>query len=104
MAAERALFRCDRCRMELHLLGPVERACPACGGTFKKVEEFSHPLDALSSVVKSATRTKEDAIDEIIEAEFPRFMEKLEEYLYAHVEMDKYSRGDEDGEEEGVSN
>lgn len=59
-------------------------------------------MDEISSVLKSVSRTKEEAIDAVIESEFPRFMRQLEEYLYAHAEMDKYSRGDSD-EEESVS-
>lgn len=102
MSAYRALYRCNGCQMELHLLGPVDRPCPGCGGNFERV--YNHPMEALGDIMGNTAKTREDNINEIVAREFPGLIAKLEEYLYAHVEMDKYSRGEGIDQEEGLPN
>lgn len=64
MATRRALFRCDGCEMELYMLAPVDRPCPACGGDFEEIEDEESEQNDLELGLPSliSPRNNEDGV------------------------------------------
>lgn len=85
MALRRAYFECDGCQMRLHLLAPVDRPCPACGGTFLEIEEDEDysPLDlgVIGQLSTNKVKLSTKLIDKIVEDEMPTIIDGFEKLL-----------------------
>lgn len=85
MDAQRAYYECDNCHMKIHLVPPVERPCPACGGNFietEEEEEFSDlDLGTHRQLSVSKIKMTDKLIDKIVEDEFPAIIEGFEDLL-----------------------
>lgn len=83
----RALFECTGCGMQIHLLAPVERPCPACGQTFIEVPEdidlgYKPPRRNRQEQVVAQ---KENEIDRIVREAMPGIIEGFEDLLREHA-------------------
>jgi hypothetical protein len=98
----KALYRCDGCRLELHLLAPVERPCPNCGGEFRTVSGYNHPVEAANDMVTRVPKriqSREQQIDAIVHKEAPAMIEQVVEFLRTTSEG---SYGKEEGNDNRI--
>lgn len=88
MSPRRALFRCNGCEMQIHLIAPVERPCPACGGEFEEIDEEEEytPLDLGFGSFRKPTimPMTDDDIELTVQEAMPEIMAGLEELLSQH--------------------
>lgn len=85
MTLRRAYFECDGCQMRLHLLAPVERPCPNCGGNFVEIDDDEDygqmDLGIVGQLSADRVKLAPKLIDKIIEDEMPEIIEGFEVLL-----------------------
>lgn len=90
MALRRAYFKCDNCGMELHLIAPVDRPCPACGGTFNEIDDDYEDMGNLDLGMQTLSvqnvKLSSKLVDKIIDDEMPEIIRGFEELLAEDAE------------------
>lgn len=76
----RALFKCDDCGMEIHLLAPVERPCPACGGTF--IEQEDADIDLGYKPPERRQQIRALAIERLVRESMPEIYAGFDQLLW----------------------